>query len=383
MKLQDFLDQKPLYYDKIDLDRMPQAYLSVKKHLDIGRTVHIVGTNGKGSTGRMLAWLLRSRNLNVGHYTSPHILRFNERIWINGEDISDRDLQKAHEKLQMWLSESDAESLSYFEYTTLLALVAFEGLDIIVLEAGLGGEFDATSVVDRELSVITPIGFDHQAFLGETIEAISSTKLRSMAKRVLVSHQPYEEVFSVARTIASEKGSELFFAEELLDDGLKRRVEKICSSRGWPRFFSQNAVTALTATQLLFGEAADPAPFEQIVIRGRFEKISKNVILDVGHNPLGARVIADALDLNRPVLVYNALADKDVEEVLSILAPHVSRLELIKIDTARAMDPEKIFAAAQKVGLPTGEFNGVKENEKYLVFGSFAVVEAFLKRYET
>ncbi len=382
MKLNDFLLSKPLYYDKIDLSRMPNAYSMVKEMLDPGRIVHLIGTNGKGSTGRILAELLRSRGLRVGHYSSPHILRFNERIWIDGSDISDEALQSAHEKLIGRLPKSVAESLSYFEYTTLLALVAFEGLDFVVFEAGLGGEFDATSVVERELSVVTPIGFDHQAFLGDTIERIASTKLRSVAKRTVVAKQPFAEVDDLARKIAAEKGSELHFAEELLEKSDRESIDSICRARGWPVFMAQNAATAFAAAAVIFEEPCDPSVLEEVSVPGRFEKIAENVILDVGHNAMAAEAVANALDSLKPVLVYNALADKDVEEILKIFAPHISALELIEIEGARAMERGKIVEAAEKAGMEVREFEGIESDRNYLVFGSFHVAEAFLKRYE-
>ncbi len=379
MDLNDFLLTKPLYYDKIDLSRMPRAYSLVEKDLNPGRVIHVIGTNGKGSTGRMLAELLRGRGFRVGHYSSPHILRFNERIWIEGKDISDSDLQEAHEKLFRLLPKAVSESLSYFEYTTLLALVAFEGLDIVVFEAGLGGEFDATSVVERELSVVTPIGLDHQAFLGETIEEIAATKLRSMARRVVIAPQPDEKVYRVARSIAAQKGSELVFVKDL-DAGTMREMEKICKKKGWPRFLAQNGATAIAAAEEIVGESIDPTCLEGVELRGRFERVAPNVILDVGHNLLAAEAVADALDGRRPVLVYNAFEDKDAEEILKIFAPHISRLELIEIDSVRAMDREELAAAAKRAGLEAGEFAGIDEERNYLVFGSFAVAEAFLKR---
>ena len=148
----------------------------------------------------------------VGHFSSPHILKFNERIWLNGSDSSDEVLDVAHQKLFTILGSEMSESLSYFEYTTLLAFVVFEKCDLMVLEAGLGGEFDATNVCDKALSVITPIGIDHQAFLGESIEEIAGTKIRSIQNQVLLAPQVYDEVREVARNIADEKGAKLYFA---------------------------------------------------------------------------------------------------------------------------------------------------------------------------
>lgn len=165
MQLQAFLETKPLFYDEIDYARMPKAYQGIAFHLKLPKIIHLVGTNGKGTTGRFLAEMLHTKGLHVGHYTSPHILHFNERIWLDGDNVEDTTLEKAHETLLSWLEPSVAQSLSYFEYTTLLAMVVFSQIcDYIVLEAGLGGEFDATNIFPKCLSIITPIGLDHQAF---------------------------------------------------------------------------------------------------------------------------------------------------------------------------------------------------------------------------
>ena len=114
-KLNNFLNQKPLFYKKIDLERMPKAFDLIKDKISLKPVIHIVGTNGKGSTGRFLAHTLLKRGYSVGHYTSPHILKFNERIWINGDDIRDEELEKAHQKLQKLLPKKVSEALSYFE----------------------------------------------------------------------------------------------------------------------------------------------------------------------------------------------------------------------------------------------------------------------------
>ncbi|MCF6174017.1 MAG: bifunctional folylpolyglutamate synthase/dihydrofolate synthase, partial [Campylobacteraceae bacterium] len=190
MSLVEFLEKKPLYYDEIDYDRMPSAYKSISDKLKLPKIIQIVGTNGKGSTGRFLAQMLKFQNLIVGHYSSPHIIRFNERIWLNGKEVSDDTLEFAHNKLQLMLSKDFIKTLSYFEYTTFLAILIFsEECDYIVLEAGLGGEHDATSIFPKVLSVITPIGYDHEDFLGENINDIATTKLNSIDKKAVISRQ--------------------------------------------------------------------------------------------------------------------------------------------------------------------------------------------------
>ncbi len=379
MSLQSFLNTKPLYYDKIDLSRMPRAYESIRGHLDLGEVIHLVGTNGKGSTGRIIATLLQDDKKRVGHYSSPHILRFNERIWIDGADIDDIQLKKAHEKLMRWLDPKMAEELSYFEYTTLLALVAFEGCEYIVLEAGLGGEFDATNVVSKSLSVITPIGIDHQAFLGYDIEEIAKTKLRSIDSRVILAKQPEAIVVDIAREISDIENARLYQADEIVPAEIAKRLYENAAARGWPPFLADNALTAWGAVKLITGRFPDTKMLNDIALRGRFEKIDKNIILDVGHNVPAAKAISQALCGQKRILVYNALEDKDAKSILSILSSVISKMEIIPIESDRTMERSRLIAAAEEAGLEVEEFRNIDPKESYLVFGSFAVAEAFLR----
>ncbi|WP_456485871.1 bifunctional folylpolyglutamate synthase/dihydrofolate synthase [Hydrogenimonas sp.] len=383
MSLQSFLNTKPLYYDKIDLSRMPRAYESIRGHLDLGEVIHLVGTNGKGSTGRIIATLLQDGKKRVGHYSSPHILRFNERIWIDGADIDDIQLKKAHEKLMRWLDPKMAEELSYFEYTTLLALVAFEGCEYIVLEAGLGGEFDATNVVSKSLSVITPIGIDHQAFLGDDIEEIAKTKLRSIDRRVILAKQPEAIVVDIAREISDIENARLYQADEIVPAKIAKRLYENAAARGWPHFLADNALTAWGAVKLITGRFPDTKMLNDIALRGRFEKIDKNIILDVGHNVPAAKAISQALCGQKRILVYNALEDKDAKSILSILSSVISKMEIIPIESDRTMERSRLIAAAEEIGLEVEEFRNIDSKESYLVFGSFAVAEAFLKYSES
>ncbi len=402
--LSGFLDRKPLYYKEIDHTRVHKAYTTLKPHIRHPKTVHIVGTNGKGSTGRMIAYLawcegmrneeLGIRNWSVGHYSSPHILKFNERIWLDGEDASDVVLETAHRKLFAILGKEMAEALSYFEYTTLLALVVFEKCDLVVLEAGLGGEFDATNVCDKELSVITPIGIDHQAFLGESIEEIAATKIRSIQKRALLAPQPYGEVVEVAKRIAEEKKAELFSAEYpkgispfgrarlALSDETVVRLEEIALQKGWPVYLVQNVMVALKALDLL-KIGYDVNDLRSLELFGRFYPLSENIRIDVGHNPLAAKAIVASME-PETVLIYNSLDDKDYEVVLRTLKPKVKRVEIISIASQRATTIEAIETALNRVGINYSMFEGdIDLKEHYLVFGSFYTVEAFLKRIKS
>ena len=405
MELNTFLDAKPLYYKEIDHKRVHTAYAMLKPHIKRPQTIHVVGTNGKGSTGRMIAYLawrqgvrseevgsrsehkvkiqnsstrylLPATRLSVGHYTSPHILKFNERIWMDGADVSDTVLEEAHQKLYAILGQEMSEALSYFEYTTLLAFVVFENCDLMVLEAGLGGEFDATNVCDKELSVITPIGIDHQAFLGESIGEIAVTKIRSIQKKALLAPQPYSEVVEVAREIVNDVGATLVLSEKV--GGRSEELGGIARAKGWPDYLIDNAAVALHALELL------DIPYNiddlyDLELFGRFYPLRENIRIDVGHNPLAAGAIIKAMAPDT-VLIYNSLDDKDYEEVLRILKPKLKRVEIIKIDSQRATTLDAIESALDRVGLPYKIFDGtINKDEHYLVFGSFYTVEAFLK----
>ena len=374
-----FLQNKPLYYKEIDHKRVHIAYGLLKPSIKQPRTVHVVGTNGKGSTGRMIAHLAYKSGLKVGHFSSPHILKFNERIWLNGSDSRDEVLEEAHQRIFVILGGEMSESLSYFEYTTLLAFVVFENCDLMVLEAGLGGEFDATNVCDKVLSVITPIGLDHQAFLGESIEEIAGTKIRSIQKQVLLAPQVYDEVLEVAQEIANQKGAKLHLP--LCQTQRMRELEVIAQERSWGEYLIENACIALQALDILdiFYELNDLRSLE---LFGRFYPLTENIRIDVGHNPLAARAIEKALD-KKVILIYNSLDDKDYETVLKILKPKVKHVEIIPIHSQRATTLNEIEKALEKVGITYSYFDSkIDKNEHYLVFGSFYVVEEFLNKMQ-
>ena len=208
--LEEFLALKPLFYTQIDYERMPRAWNSIHKHFKLPRIIHLVGTNGKGSTGRFLAHYLYRSGFSVGHYSSPHILKFNERIWLDGADVDDVELSFYHDKLYNLLSVELRESLSFFEYTTLLAVVVYEQCDYIVLEAGLGGEYDATAVFSNILTLVTPIDMDHMDFLGDSLADIAKTKLNAIQKSAILSSQKHQEVFDVAQLLVLKKSINIF-----------------------------------------------------------------------------------------------------------------------------------------------------------------------------
>ena len=378
-----FITNKPLYYKEIDYNRIHIAYNILKPHIQKPMIIHIVGTNGKGSTGRIMATLLQASGKRVGHFSSPHILKFNERIWIDGEDISDESLEKAHAKLYPILGQEMSEALSYFEYTTLLALVAMEELDIVILEAGLGGEFDATSVVSKDLSVITPIGLDHQDFLGDTIESIATTKINSIDKQAIVGFQPNREVYDIARDISNKKGSKLYILEECYSRVEAKKIEEITKKIGWSYYLYENSLLAINALNIL-NLPYNINDLKLVKLFGRFYSILPNVIIDVGHNLLATEAIIKALEekygSKKIVLIYNSLNDKDYIAILKKIKKHIKRVEIISIETQRALEIIKLEQKLKELSIEFNVFKNINNYENYLVFGSFYVVEAFIKK---
>ena len=373
-----FIEQKPLYYKEIDHERVHKAYALLKPYIKKPTVIHLVGTNGKGSTGRIMATLLHEKGTKVGHFSSPHILKFNERIWLEGEDSSDEVLEEGHERLYEILGQEICDGLSYFEYTTLLAFVVMEDMEVIVLEAGLGGEFDATNVVAKELSVITPIGLDHQDFLGDMIDKIATTKLNSIEDRVIIGFQNSIEVEGIALDIAKEKNAKITFLKDLV---LREEILLLTQEMGWSLYLYENALLAVNALDIL-GLEYDIESLKKVKLFGRFYKLMPNVRIDVGHNLLAVEAIVEELKTQKEkiVLIYNSLDDKDYHEILKTFRPFIKRVEILPIETQRAVDIDLLHKSLEELTISYTNFQSIKEKNNYLVFGSFYVVESFIKR---
>ena len=394
MSLAKFLDGKPLYYKEIDYGRIIRAYDTIKGHLKPFKIIHIIGTNGKGSTGRFLAQILSQNGAKVGHYTSPHIFKFNERFWLNGEVASDEILERAHERLQALLSDEYKIKTSYFEYMTLLSAVLFEGCDYFVCEAGMGGVLDATNVFEKELSIFTPIGFDHTAILGNSIEEISRTKFEAMGARAVLSNDMNEASIAIAKEIASEKGATLSFPREILTKENLNEIANYADKFNLPEFLRSNLTLAYAAAKIL-DSSIDIKKLGALSLRGRCEKIDSNLYVDVGHNELGAKAVAkkfsqEEFSGKKLTLVYNSFLDKDFKAVLAALKPVIEGVLLYHYHCeGRELGGELINKALNELEISHREFessdmNDIKEAKNgkiYLAFGSFHLAEAFLKEY--
>ena len=380
MKLEDFLENKPLFYKEINRARMPNTFKFVQGAFKIPEIIHIIGTNGKGSTGRFLAQML-ARGHSVGHYTSPHIFEFRERFWINGAVASADALETAHERLIKILPPEVARSLSYFEYATLLCAPLFEGCDFFVCEAGVGGEFDATNVFDKRLSLFTPIGFDHTALLGDKLEQIATTKFNAMADVALMNDEMSEPCVGIARGIAAKKGATLKFASQNLSNEDKNEIKAYADKFGLPEFLRSNLTLSSSAFKEL-GFSLNLTNLGALDLGGRCEKIAPNVTIDVGHNEMAAQALAKKFEGKKLNLIFNAFADKDIKAVLKAIKPVVKKTYIIEYETpGRELATAQVKDTLRQLDMEFEDFTDVRADEEYLAFGSFYLVEAFLKRY--
>lgn len=334
-------------------------------------SVHIAGTNGKGSTAAMIEAGLRAAGFRTGLYTSPHLVRINERIRVNGADISDDDFGAAFDAVhgaieQLLAREALDGHPTYFECVTALAFRHFRraGVERAVVEVGLGGALDATNVVTPRVSVITSIDFDHEALLGRAAESITAEKagiLKPGVPAVFAPQHPQAEAVLEAR--ARELGIPVVHA------GREWRAENVTQTDGCYRFSAisitgreilaelnlagehqvTNALVAIAALDVLgvAGKAMERG-LREARWPGRLEAAGQDplVLLDGAHNPAGARALARFLEKHyrgrRVWLIYAAMRDKAVDEVAGVLFPPAYKVILTRLPLERAVSPQAL-----------------------------------------
>ncbi len=296
----------------------------------------MAGTNGKGSTVATLGALLGALGQRYGSYTSPHLVDFNERIRVDGKAVSDEALLQAFEEVEKARGEI---SLTYFEFGTLAAIsiLSRAGLDVAVMEIGLGGRLDAVNLLDADCAVITPIGLDHQAWLGDDLESIGREKAGIIRPgRPVISGEcdPPSSIVDTARALAAPlKRLGRDFTIERRNDRVRLVVDGTALELPLPVLGGphqlNNMATSLAALLELYPEAADDAGalargIRAVSLRGRFERISQRpaIWVDVGHNPMAAAAVAVALagaveneKIKHCRCVIGMLIDKDADSV--------------------------------------------------------------------
>lgn len=358
--------------------------------------IMVGGTNGKGTTSALLAALLRAQGLRVGVYNSPHIRRYNERVSIDGEQISDADLCASFRMVE---AQRQDTSLTYFEFGTLAALAWFQyaQVDACVLEIGLGGRLDAVNIVDADISVVSSIGLDHQSWLGDTVEEIAYEKF-SIARpnKWIVNGQPRppHTAQETAQAIGAMWASrdEMFFIEQ--KEGLSLRFQLNGQQQQWQlpaaHIPYHNVGTAIQALALI-----GRLPTYEIVAKcvselrvdGRlqtYKKVSAAgellVTLDVAHNEQAAAYIGRQLQTVDGIIL-GMLADKDADSVAKVL-PEAKQLILVGLPGYRGLTAQQLATKAHFKIQPQLADNVaaamalLPSTGRWLICGSFYTVEA-------
>jgi len=352
------------------------------------RVVHITGTNGKTSTARMIESLLRAHGLRTGLFTSPHLERFTERIMIDGAPIEDAAVADAWDEIAPFVEIVDAEleasgeePLTFFELLTVLAFVAVADapVDVLVLEVGMGGEWDSTNTADGDVAVFSPIDIDHADRLGGTIAEIAQVKAGIIKDgAAVVSAEQPAEAAEVLRRVAAERNATIAFEGEefgLADQKLAvggqlltvrglagNYVEEYLPLYGAHQ--GHNAALAIAAVESLIGGAAQRIA-DDIVTEGlqgstspgrlQLLGIAPTVVVDAAHNPHGAKALAlaldDSFDFDEWGVVLGVLADKDAAGIVAELAPAAAHVFATAPDSERASDADLIADLVEQTGV--------------------------------
>lgn len=331
--------------------------------------VHVAGSNGKGSVSAMTAAMLRSAGHRTGLYTSPHLVRFNERIRVNGQEIPEARLLKMISEVRQLMEDGRfPRPLTFFEITTAMAFLHFaeSGVDEAVIEVGMGGRLDATNVVKPRCCVITPIGLEHVGFLGDTVAKIAYEKASIIKEGVpTVSSLQVPPALQVIEWMAECRSSPLKvlgrdFQMECMQrdmDGTTVHLPSLGNVRlgMLGKYQCQNAAVAAQCALELRRQIEMPIEaiikgLEQARWPGRLEVVGRSplTVLDVTHTPDGARAISSELDLfpgSPRVLVVGMLRDKDARGAMSALAPHFDQVICTSAVTPRALSPKEMMDA--------------------------------------
>jgi dihydrofolate synthase/folylpolyglutamate synthase len=335
--------------------------------------IHVTGTNGKTSTSRVIESILRAYGLRVGLFTSPHLLRFNERFMIDGEPISDEALARNWDDVAPYVQLADAElaeqgeqRLTFFEVITVLAFACFADapVDVAVIEVGMGGEWDSTNVGDGQVAVFTPISLDHTDRLGSTITEIARTKsgIIKPSASVVSAAQVEDAVRELVRAAELREAAIAFQPVDFdVQDDAVAVGGQLVTIRGRAGTYgdlflplygahqAQNAALAVAAVETFLGDGAEPLrvplleeAFATVTSPGRLQLIGTDptILVDAAHNPAGALTLAKALpeffDFDEIAFVLGILRDKDAHGIVDALAPLAARIFVTQSHSERS-----------------------------------------------
>ena len=363
------LDRVQVVYDRLFPDGVPYSVIT------------IAGTNGKGSTVSFIDSIYRQSKFKIGRSTSPHLLKYNERYAIDGVDVSDEVIIKAFEQIE---TQRHDITLTYFEFSTLAALIIFAeaNIDLAILEVGLGGRLDSVNVVDSDISVITNVAIDHTDYLGDTREKIGREKagvMRTSRPCICGDQDPPQSLLSYAKEIETPV---TFVSEGYKGEiGLEGAHQRI------------NAAVAVEAVRKLLhqfpvSEEMISEGIRKASIKARFEKryiADKTVVLDVAHNPAAVKTLVETLSDSpmETVAIFSALIDKDIIDMVSLASESIRHWYLVPLSSDRAItssELKKKFSNPDSATICSDMNNAIemslalRDVERVVIFGSFYTI---------
>jgi dihydrofolate synthase/folylpolyglutamate synthase len=348
---------------KEDIENIIKACDILKDPHKKFKSIHIAGTNGKGSTAHMLASILQEAGLKTGLYTSPHLKDFRERIKINGKMISQNQVIEFVKKNK---TEFEKINMSFFEYTVAMAFDYFaeSQVDIAIIETGLGGRLDSTNIISPELSVITNIGYDHTNLLGSKLEQIAKEKAGIIKKNtpVVIGRKQEKIINDIFKITAYNKKSKIFFSE------INNNIS--CDLNG--EYQNENINTTIKAIEVLNWNIDNKNIYKGLKnvvkntgLNGRWQIISKNphIICDTGHNQDGIKNITKQLkkiNFNKLHFIFGTVKDKNIIEIIKLL-PKEALYYFCAANIDRAFNASKLQEISLELNLQGNAYNSVKD----------------------
>jgi dihydrofolate synthase / folylpolyglutamate synthase len=334
---------------KLGLENIQRLLAALNVDLRGARIIHVAGTNGKGSVCAMIDSICRAQGYRTGLFISPHLVTFRERIRVNGEMISEEAVANGLTTIRDLVRDWDPHP-TFFEVTTALALKHFSEakIDIVILETGLGGRLDATNAIQSDVSVITPIDFDHEKWLGQSLREIANEKAGIIKPKIPVVCGPQRpEAEEVIRTRAAECEAPIESMIASYDD------TPIALAGSHQKQNAALAITALSAAKIDIDDSSIARGLANIEWPARFQRWDECTIIDGAHNPAAARLLAqtwrEIFGDQKATLILAVLSDKNLRGICEALAPIAESVLLPKIRSERAAPPEALAKALDSI----------------------------------
>ena len=368
-----YLEERCIFGIKAGLERINLLIKELGNPQNYFETIHVAGTNGKGSVCAMLSEILQNAGFKVGLFTSPHLESYCERIKINGENILESEFAEI-----LSLIQSFEIPATHFEVLTAAAFAYFakNEVNIAVVEVGLGGTWDSTNIITPKISVITNVALDHENILGD-LKSIARNKAGIIKKNIPVVTAATGESLEIIRDVAKKNNSPLYVVDKPAEVEINLRGE----------FQKINAAVAIQVAKILnIPDEKIFSALKKVQWAGRFEIIETNfgkIIIDGAHNPHGAAALRQSLDKNFPdgrrIFIFGALADKNIDEMIKILFRKDDFVIVVKPNSERAESVENICGKLKNFGVEyVGAKNIFDAIEKLKIFDSIKIIAGSL-----